>query len=83
MGGEEQDMWGRGGMYVRSDVTLGRNWRWEWRPDAGDAEDGKTRSDASGRCARASEAGLIFADAPLTVDIYRCRDFPLLFCLDL
>jgi len=51
-------------MWVRSDVTSGRNRRWEWRPDAGDAEDGKTTSDASGRGARASDAGLIFADAP-------------------
>jgi len=49
-------------MWVRSDVTSGRNRRWEWRPGAGDAEDGKTRSDASGRGARPSDAGLIFAD---------------------
>jgi len=49
-------------MWVRSDVTSGRNRRWEWRPDAGDAEDGKTTSDASGRGARASDVGLIFAD---------------------
>jgi len=49
-------------MWVRSDVTSGRNRRWEWRPDAGDAEDGKTMSDASGRGACASDAGLIFAD---------------------
>ena len=49
-------------MWVRSDVTSGRNRRWEWRPDAGDAEDGKTTSDASGRGARASHPGLIFAD---------------------
>jgi len=49
-------------MWVRSDVTSGRNRRWECRPDAGDAEDGKTTSDASGRGARASDAGLIFAD---------------------
>jgi len=62
-GGEEQEMWGGGGMWVRSDVTSGRNRRWEWRPDAGDAEDEKTTSDASGRGARASDAGLIFADA--------------------
>ena len=55
-------MWGGGGMWVRSDVTSGRNRRWEWRPDAGDAEDGTTTSDASGRGARASDAGLIFAD---------------------
>jgi len=58
-------MWGGGGMWVRSDVTSGRNRRWEWRPDAGDAEDGKTTSDASGRGARASDAGLIFADVPI------------------
>jgi len=49
-------------MWVRSDVTSGRNRRWEWRPDAGDAEDGKTRSDASGCGPRASDAGLTFAD---------------------
>jgi len=49
-------------MWVRSDVTSGRNRRWEWRPNARDAEDGKTTSDASGRGARASDAGLIFAD---------------------
>jgi len=55
-------MWGGGGMWVRSDVTSGRNRRWEWRPDAGDTKDGKTTSDASGRGARASDAGLIFAD---------------------
>jgi len=52
-------------MWVRSDVTSGRNRRWEWRPDAGAAEDGKTTSDASGRGARASDAGLIFADVTL------------------
>ena len=57
-------MWGGGGMWVRSDVTSGRNRRWEWRLDAGDAEDGKTTSDASGRGARTSDAGLIFADEP-------------------
>jgi len=55
-------MWGGGGMWVRSDVTSGRNRRWEWRPDAGDAEDGKRTSNASGRGARASDAELIFAD---------------------
>ena len=55
-------MWGGGGMWVRSDVTSGRNRRWEWRPDAGDAEDGKTTSEASGHGTRASDAGLIFAD---------------------
>jgi len=55
-------MWGGGGMWVRSDVTSGHNWRWEWRPDAGDAEDEKTTSDAPGRGARASDAGLTFAD---------------------
>jgi len=53
-------------MWVRSDVTSGRNRRWEWRPDAGDAEDGKTTSDVSGRGARASDAGLIFADVVWT-----------------
>ena len=57
-------MWGGGGMWVRSDVTSGRNRRWEWRADAGDAEDGKTTSDSSGRGARASDPVLIFADAP-------------------
>jgi len=55
-------MWGGGEMRVRSDVTSGRNRRWEWRLDSGYAEDGKTTSDASGRGARASDAGLIFAD---------------------
>ena len=49
-------------MSVRSDVTSGGNRHWEWHPDTGDAEDGKTTSDASGRGARASDAGLIFAD---------------------
>jgi len=58
-------MWGGGGMWVRSDVTSGRNRRWEWRPDAGEAEDGKTTSDASRPGARASDAGLIFADVVL------------------
>jgi len=62
--GEEQEMWGGGGMWVRSDVTSGRNRRWEGHPDTGDAEDGKTTSDASGRGALASDAGLIFADVP-------------------
>jgi len=57
-----QEMWGGGGMWGRSDVTSGRNRRWEWRPDAGDAEDGKTTSNVSGRSARALDAGLIFAD---------------------
>jgi len=55
-------MWGGGGMWVRSDATSGRNRRWEWRPDTGDAEDGKTTSDASGPGGRASDPGLIFAD---------------------
>jgi len=50
-------------MWVRSDVTSGHNRRWEWRPDARNAEDGKTTSDASGRGARTSDGGLIFADA--------------------
>ena len=49
-------------MCVRFDVTSGPNRHWEWRPDAGDAEDEETTSDASARGARASEAGLIFAD---------------------
>jgi len=56
-------MWGGGGMSVRSDVTSGNNWHWEWRLDAGDGEDGKTTSDVSRRSARASDAGSIFADA--------------------
>ena len=56
-------------MWVRSDVTSGRNRRWEWRPDAGDAEDGKTTSDASGRGALASDAGLIIADVFTTFRI--------------
>jgi len=50
-------------MWVWSDVTSGRNRHWEWRQDSGDAEDGKTRSAASGRGAGPSDAGLIFADA--------------------
>jgi len=50
-------------MWVRSDVTSGCNRRWEWRTDAGEAEDGKATSDASRRGARASDVGLIFADA--------------------
>jgi len=61
-GGEEQEMWDGGGMWVRSDVTSGLNRRWAWRPDTGDAEDGKTTLDAFGRGARASDAGLIFAN---------------------
>jgi len=60
--GEEQEMWGGGGMLVRSNVTSGRNRRWQCRPDTGDAEDGKTTSDSSRRSTRASEAGLTFAD---------------------
>jgi len=55
-------MWDGGGMWVRSDVTSGLNRRWAWRPDTGDAEDRKTTLDASGRGARASDAGLIFAN---------------------
>jgi len=55
-------MWGGSGMWVRSDLTSGRNRHCEWRPDAVDPEDGKTTSDASGRGARTSDAGLIFAD---------------------
>jgi len=52
----------------------GRKRRWEWRPDTGDAEDGKTTSDASGRGARASDAGLIFADVPEALSrVGRCR----------
>ena len=53
-------------MWVRFDVTSGRNRRWEWPPDAGDAEDGKPTLDASGRSARASDAGSIFADVSFT-----------------
>jgi len=55
-------MWGGAGMSVRSDMTSGRNRHWEWRQDTGDAEDGKTTSNASRRSARASEAVFIFAD---------------------
>ena len=55
-------MWGGGGMWVRSDVTSGRKRRWEWPPDAGDAEDGKTTQDGCRRGAPASDVGLIFAD---------------------
>jgi len=62
-------MWAGGGMWLRSDVTSGRNRRWEWPPDAGDAEDGKTTSDASGRGARASDVGLIFADVLVLLTI--------------
>jgi len=60
-------MWGGGGLWVRSDVMSERNRRWEWRPEAGDAEDGKTTSDASGGGARTSDAGLMFADAPNSI----------------
>jgi len=49
-------------MSVRSDVTSGRNRCWEWLPESGNAEDGQTTSDASGRGAHALDAGLIFAD---------------------
>jgi len=56
-------MWGGGRVWVRSDVTSGRNRRWEWRLDAGYGEAGKRTSEASGHAARASDAGLIFADA--------------------
>jgi len=55
-------------MSVRSDVTSGRNRRWKWCPDTGDAEDGKTTSEASGPGARASDAGLIFADAAVVTN---------------
>jgi len=58
-------MGGGGAMWVRSDVMSRRNRRWEWLPDAGDPEDEKTTSDASGRGARASDPGLIFADGRL------------------
>jgi len=56
-------MSGGGGMWVRSDVMSGRNRCWQWRPDAGDAEDKKTTSDASGLGTCASDAGLTFAVA--------------------
>jgi len=49
-------------MWVRSDVTLGRNRRSQWRLDARDEEDRKTTSDASGRSAHSSDRRLIFAD---------------------
>jgi len=52
-----------------SDVTSGRSLCWEWGPDAGDAEDGITTSDASGRGTRASDAGLIFADVYMELTI--------------
>ena len=67
MTGEEQEMWGGGGMWVTSDVISGRNQHSEWRPDAGDAEEGKTTSEASGHGARASDAALIFADVYPTI----------------
>jgi len=68
---------GKVGRHVRTQSALGMgSGRWGRRGR-------KTTSDASGRGARASDTGLTFADAPVTVDIYRCRDFPLLFCLDL
>jgi len=69
-------------MWVRSDVTSGRNRRWEWRPYAGDAENGKTTSDASGRGARASDAGLIFADVegPFQTIFPSIIVFPKAFC---
>jgi len=43
-------------MSVRSDVTRGRNWRWEWRPEAGDPKEGKTMSEESGGRPRARDA---------------------------
>jgi len=49
-------------MSVWSDMTSGRNRRWEWRQETGDAEDRKTMSDAFRRGARASEAVLTLAD---------------------
>ena len=55
-------MGGGGGMSVRSDVTSGRNRRWEWSPDDGDTEDGKRTSDASRPAARGSDTGSNFAD---------------------
>ena len=55
-------------MWVTSDVTSGRNRHWEWRPETGDTEDGKTTLEASGRGARASDAGLTFADDCLLVE---------------
>jgi len=61
-------MWGRSGMLVMSEVTSRQNRRWEWRPDAGDAEDGKMTSDASGLGARDSDERLIFADVRETHD---------------
>ena len=69
-GGEEQEMRGGGGMWVRSDVRSGHNRRWEWCPDAGDGEDEKTTSDASGRGARASDAGLIVADVVQSIIVW-------------
>jgi len=74
-------MWGGARMWVRSDVTSGRNRRWEWRPDAGDAEDGKMTSDASGRAAGASDAGLIFADVPYLVEYKKELMFIALYVL--
>jgi len=56
-------MWGGSGIWVRYDVTSGRNRCWESRLEGGDTEDGKTTSDASGCGARASDAGLIVADS--------------------
>ena len=65
-------MWGGGGMLVRSDVTSVCNRHWERRLDAGDAEDGKMTLDASGRGARASDPGLIFADVCCILRITCC-----------
>jgi len=56
-------------MWVRSHVTSGRNRRLEWRQDAGDPEDEKMTSDASRRGARASDAGLIFADGGIMYSV--------------
>jgi len=59
-----------------SDVTSGRSLCWEWRPDTGDAEDGKTTSDASGRGTRASDAGLIFPDVYMELTIPSSKTDP-------
>jgi len=49
-------------MLLRTDIMSGHNRRWEWLPDAGDAEDERTISEASRHGSRDSQERLIFAD---------------------
>jgi len=62
--GEEEEIREGGGKLLRSDMTSGCNPPWEWLPDTGDADDGKSMSEGSRCGSHDSQERLIFADMP-------------------